>query len=105
MARPGLASIIVVLACGCATPSPQVVSRLGRPLVPRTPTPQFEADLHQARVEHAARPDDPSTSVWVGRRLGYLWLMNEAIDTYTQPISHDDSTYIFSVMRLTRIVA
>ena len=41
------------------------------------------AEAHRERVEH---PDDPERVVWVGRRLGYLWRMREAIDVYTRGI-------------------
>ncbi len=72
----------------------QTVSLLGRSL---TATPQstdharLEADLSAARRELAADPDDPDKIVWVGRRLGYLWRMKEAIELYSRGIEfHPD---------------
>jgi len=101
--------IIVVLACfaGCAAPGPaprghnapasppgsaapldpQPRSLLGRPLEPLPPGPQrdkAEADLAAARAALEREPDNPDKIVWVGRRLGYLWRMNEAVEVFTQ---------------------
>lgn len=65
---------------------PRMVSLLGQPLPatpPSTDRAKLEADLVAARRELAADPDDPDKIVWVGRRLGYLWRMNEAIQVYS----------------------
>ena len=52
---------------------------------------KLEADLKKAREALAADPDDPEKTVWVGRRIGYLWRMNEAVDVYTKGIEkHPD---------------
>lgn len=40
---------------------------------------QMLQQLAEARAELAADPDDPDKLIWVGRRLGYLWRMGEAI--------------------------
>ncbi len=65
------------------------VSLLGRELRSLPATPQreeLERNLTAARERLAASPDDPDAHVWVGRRLGYLWRMNEAIDVYSRAI-------------------
>ncbi len=67
----------------------QATSLLGRPLYALTDAPDLpdlEAQLQQARRELDADPDNPEKMVWVGRRLGYLWRMKEAIDLYTRGI-------------------
>ncbi len=67
----------------------QTVSLLGRPLTatpPSTDRARLEADLAAARRELAADPHDADKIVWVGRRLGYLWRMNEAIELYSRGI-------------------
>ncbi|MHC4064618.1 MAG: tetratricopeptide repeat protein, partial [Planctomycetota bacterium] len=45
-----------------------------------------EAKLAQARAALAEAPSDPERIIWVGRRLGYLWRMNEAIEVYSAGI-------------------
>lgn len=69
--------------------SVEAISLLGRPLFATPPAndrPRQEALLREARERLTRRPDDPDAWVWVGRRLGYLWRMNEAIDVYTRGI-------------------
>ena len=64
--------------------------RLSRPLRPPPPganVSKLEADLAEARARLAEAPDDPERIVWVGRRLGYLWRINEAIEVYTEGIA------------------
>lgn len=77
----------------------QTVSLLGRPLTatpPSTNRAKLEADLATARRELAADPNDPDKIVWVGRRLGYLWRMNEAIELYSRGIElHPDYALLY----------
>ena len=88
--------LVMVLAqvlpwCGCAHSQPEVTSLLGRPLYPVADPdklPELEAALAEARAALAADPDDPEKLVWVGRRLGYLWRMDEAIAVYTHGIAN-----------------
>ena len=47
---------------------------------------QKEADLAAARADLARSPNDPEKIIWVGRRLGYLWRMREAIAVYTDGV-------------------
>jgi tetratricopeptide (TPR) repeat protein len=47
---------------------------------------ELEADLARARAELAVEPDNPDRIIWVARRLGYLWRMNEAVDVLTSGI-------------------
>lgn len=71
----------------------RAVSLLGRPLSPAPTTEDDKRlkDLADARRELAERPNDPERVVWVGRRLGYLWRMNDAIDVFTRGIAaHPD---------------
>lgn len=68
---------------------PEAVSLLGRPLYANENLPNVEAlrtALAQARAESAVHPDDPDKLIWVGRRLGYLWQMQEAIQVHTRGI-------------------
>ena len=69
----------------------QAVSLLGRSLFAPPPTADIatlEANLAAARTELEADPDNPDKIVWVGRRLGYLWRMNEAIAFSSRGIEH-----------------
>ena len=92
-------ALVMVLAnmlpwCGCTQSQPEVTSLLGRPLYAvgdPDKLPELEAALAEAREALAADPDNPEKLVWVGRRLGYLWRMKEAIAVYTQGIAkHPD---------------
>jgi len=67
----------------------ELVSLLGRPLhasPPGADRAKLEANLEKARADLAADPRDPAKVVWVGRRLGYLWRMREAIDVFSRGI-------------------
>lgn len=91
--------------CAQDTPTSQpegpveVVSLLGRPLyaVPAGPErDRLEADLAAARRELQDHPNDPARVVWVGRRLGYLWRMNEAVKVFTEGIrKHPDHAPLY----------
>ncbi len=67
-----------------------IISLLGRRLMPVSAGPsrkELEDDLLAARAALEEDPDDPSKIVWVGRRLGYLWRINDAIEVYTEGIT------------------
>lgn len=67
----------------------ECLSLLGRPLHARAgglQNQKLEEDLAAARDALAEDPTDPKRVVWVGRRLGYLWRINDAIDVFTQGI-------------------
>ena len=69
---------------------PEATSLLGRPLyaLPEGPdTVALEENLRRARETLAQHPDDPEAIIWVGRRLGYLWRMREAIAVYTEGLA------------------
>ncbi len=82
-----------------ALSDPHVVSLLGRPLVASPPSAdraKLEAELAAARKDLAVDPDDADKIIWVGRRLGYLWRMNEAIELYTRGIElHADYALLY----------
>jgi len=72
----------------------ELSSLLGKALTSPPPgddLAKLEADLSKAREALAAEPDNPEKTVWVGRRLGYLWRMNDAVEVYTKGIAkHPD---------------
>lgn len=76
------------------TASVECLSLLGRPLHAHAgglQNQKLEGDLAAARDALAEDPTDPERIVWVGRRLGYLWRMNDAIDVFTQGMTaHPD---------------
>ncbi len=83
-----------MLFCGCTSAQPEITSLLGRPLYPIQGSgkrAKLEADLQTAREALARDPNDPAKIVWVGRRLGYLWRMNEAVAVYTEGIAKHPS--------------
>lgn len=93
--------LVFILAVACAGPVgipgrfgvprllPELISPLGRPLFAAPPAAdreKLEAELAQARACLAEKPDDPDRIIWVGRRLGYLWRMREAIEVFSDGI-------------------
>ncbi|QOJ13738.1 MAG: hypothetical protein HRU75_03375 [Planctomycetia bacterium] len=97
--RPALGALgaVVIAICllplvGCASAqradTPQ--SPLGRALAPivitSPPTERQAAmlrDLDEARRHREAHPDDLDAILWHGRRLGYLWRMEEAVAAFS----------------------
>lgn len=78
----------------------EAVSLLGEPLYApplsdevRT---ELETDLESARADLAATTDDPTTLIWVGRRLAYLGRYRDAIEVYTRGIEqHPDEPRLY----------
>jgi tetratricopeptide (TPR) repeat protein len=68
----------------------QGISLLGdtlkRPRIDSATQGRLQADHAAARVEWAAKPNDPDALIWVGRRLAYMGRYLEAIDIFTQGI-------------------
>ena len=68
----------------------QGISLLGdtlkRPRLDSATQARLQADHAAARVQWAARPNDPDALIWVGRRLAYMGRYLEAIDIFTQGI-------------------
>ncbi|MEP6906668.1 MAG: hypothetical protein ABI858_01615, partial [Pseudoxanthomonas sp.] len=110
MIRTTLITTLVALLCACqdnaapATPDQveastnapaaaaaiaPVVSLSGKSLLPPDPIPnqsKLQDDLTSARATLEANPEDPEAMIWVGRRLGYLWRYQEAIDVFSKGI-------------------
>lgn len=95
-ARARLATLVFLVACGAADDvqfmavapqSAQAVSLLGDTLwsvpIPVERGQRLVADLHVARGEYAARPDDVAYRVAVARRTAALGRLREALDLYT----------------------
>jgi hypothetical protein len=82
------ATILLLFAVACAHDIPD------RPVLATWPMPAMsadvrdkrEADLTAARATYAKNPNDADALIWVGRRLGYLGLYREAIDTFTEGV-------------------
>lgn len=90
-----------MLMPGCAAPGPrrsagtqvsyaphrsELISLLGRRLKPIEPSAVLEKNLATARRALAADPTNLDKTIWVGRRLGYLWRMRESIEHFTRAI-------------------
>jgi tetratricopeptide (TPR) repeat protein len=70
---------------------PEAHSRYdGRPFYSLAPgaRPQAEQELKAAQAAAASQPSSVEARIWVGRRLGYLWRMRDAIVAYTAAL-HD----------------
>jgi tetratricopeptide (TPR) repeat protein len=68
----------------------QGISLLGdtlrRPRLDSATQARVQADHAAARIEWAAKPNDPDALIWVGRRLAYMGRYLEAIDIFSQGI-------------------
>lgn len=86
----------VLLASPAAGQVPQrgiefeAISLLGdtlrRPRLDSATRERMQAQLAEARIELAAKPNDPDALIWVGRRLAYLGRYSAAIDVFTDGI-------------------
>jgi tetratricopeptide (TPR) repeat protein len=93
--------LLMMLASSCSQPrsseesqpagrwqppaAPECTSLLGRPLL-ATPPGNMDlllGDLSDAKCFAARQPESADGQIWIGRRLGYLWRMNEAIAAFT----------------------
>ena len=92
-----LVTCLVLLGCSSAARQDpargveyEAVSFLGdtlrRPVLDSATRERMQAQLAAARVEAAARPNDPDALIWVGRRLGYLGRYSAAISTFSDGI-------------------
>jgi tetratricopeptide (TPR) repeat protein len=81
------------------TGRPAVLSLLGKPLSPPPPgaaLQKLERDLAEARARLAEKPDDPDRIIWVARRLGYLWRMEEALAVLNDGIArHPENAALY----------
>lgn len=76
IAAPATDDVVVSLAGRALRPPPALAGQA-----------RLEADLAQARADAAASPGDPGALIWVGRRLGYLWRYQEAIEVFGRGIA------------------
>lgn len=86
-----LATAAVLFAtCGpaLAQQKPEATSLSGKPLF-RIALPdqqKLEANLAEAEKELAANPKSADAIIWAGRRLGYLWRYQDAIQMFTRGV-------------------
>jgi tetratricopeptide (TPR) repeat protein len=72
-----------------AQQKPEATSLSGQPLM-RIDLPNqqaLEANLAQAEKDLAANPKSADAIIWVGRRLGYLWRYQDAIQMFSRGIA------------------
>jgi tetratricopeptide (TPR) repeat protein len=72
-----------------AQQKPEAMSLAGKPLM-RIALPdqqKLEANLAQAEKDLAANPKSADAIIWVGRRLGYLWRYQDAIQMFSRGIA------------------
>ena len=84
-------AVAVITATTVATgqQKPEATSLGGKPLM-RISLPdqqKLEANLAQAEKDLAANPKSADAIIWVGRRLGYLWRYQDAIQMFSRGIS------------------
>lgn len=97
-----IAALMTPVLCGCQSPdavsdsgraggthlheTPELISLLERPLyarLPGTDRNRLSQAFLQSIVDAAVSPPKPENVIWPGRRLGYLWRMNDAVAFYT----------------------
>ena len=91
-----VAGIALTTACTRQQPVPafgveyEAISLLGdtlrRPRLDSATQARMQSQLAAARMELAARPNDPDALIWVGRRLAYLGRYAAAIEAFTDGI-------------------
>lgn len=102
---------VLLILCGCQTEPPQeavatkgaapiVTSLLGTPLTPPAMSDEraakLQADYDAAREAYNADPDNADNIIWLGRRAGYLWQYQEAVDHFTEGIEkHPDDARMY----------
>jgi len=90
-------SVVAALLVAASAPAQELrvtefqgISLLGdtlkRPRLDSATQARVQADHAAARVEWAARPNDPDALIWVGRRLAYMGRYLEAIDIFSEGI-------------------
>ncbi len=83
--------LLVGLFCAAACAQPEAYSLFNEPLyaIPfsKEEKARLDSNLARAQKELAAQPNDPERSIWVGRRLGYLWRYQEALAVLSQGIA------------------
>jgi tetratricopeptide (TPR) repeat protein len=82
-------SVLAATMMASAQRQPEATSLDGKPLYPiELPTrAKLEADLAQAEKDLAANPKDVNATIWVGRRLGYLWRYQDAVAAFSKAIA------------------
>lgn len=77
---------------------PEATSLSGKPLL-RIELPdrqKLEANLAQAEKDLAANPKSADAIIWTGRRLGYLWRYQDAIQMFSRGIAaHPDDPRMY----------
>ena len=57
---------------------------------------RYERQLAEARESYERAPSDADSTIWYGRRLGYLGRIREAIDVYSRGIAiHPDNPWLY----------
>jgi tetratricopeptide (TPR) repeat protein len=82
-------ALFTAVTVATAQQRPEATSLSGKPLM-RISLPdqeKLEANLAQAEKELAANPKSADAIIWVGRRLGYLWRYQDAIQMFSRGIA------------------
>jgi tetratricopeptide (TPR) repeat protein len=85
----GVLSFVLASTPMFATQQPEATSLSGKPLA-RIALPdqqKLEANLAQAEKDLTANPKSADAIIWVGRRLGYLWRYQDAIQMFSRGIA------------------
>ena len=88
------------VAHGPLPPGVQAISFLGDtlrdfPLAPAVRA-RYEQQLAEAQAAYARTPTNVDSIIWLGRRLGYLGRIREAIDTYSKGIAlHPENPWLY----------
>ena len=93
-----VAVALCTVTAAAAQQKPEATSLAGKPLM-RISLPdqeKLEANLAQAEKDLAANPKSADAMIWVGRRLGYLWRYQDAIEMFSRGIAmHPDDARMY----------
>lgn len=84
-----VAVALLTVTSAAAQQKPEATSLAGKPLM-RISLPdqqKLDANLAQAEKDLAANPKSADAIIWVGRRLGYLWRYQDAIQMFSRGIA------------------
>jgi tetratricopeptide (TPR) repeat protein len=89
--------VLLTLVTACAGPAPAASPPTTHPAstAQQADQEQLQKNLEAAELAYERNPDDAMTSVWLGRRLGYVGRYEDAVAAFTRGLErHPDSAWL-----------